>query len=237
MNKRTPLSTGATALLVASGLSATEYPVLKAGNDHASGSSEKPFLTISKVAEMAQSRDVITVQEGVYRERINPPRGGLSDELRILYRAAPDMEVGIKGSKVVTDSTLVEDDTWKLSLPKSYFSDVNPYNECLQGAWYEAKKAHHSGAMYLNGHWLKEAASKELVVISLDSGNGDSGAAELINIQSMILGVGGNHDLTDWCDGSEGAEVITDDFEPTGAGPFAGEQPKQVRMKVWPKTH
>ena len=32
---------------------------------------------------------MITVHQGVYRERINPPRGGKSDEKRIVYRAAP----------------------------------------------------------------------------------------------------------------------------------------------------
>ena len=36
---------------------------------------------------------------GTYRERINPARGGESDEKRIVYRAAPGEKVEIKGSE------------------------------------------------------------------------------------------------------------------------------------------
>ena len=57
--------------------------------------------------------DVITVHEGIYRERINPPRGGESDAKRIVYQAAPGEKVEIKGSEVVKNWVKVQDDVWK----------------------------------------------------------------------------------------------------------------------------
>ena len=50
---------------------------------------------------MAQPGDVITIHQGVYRERIAPPRGGRSDRKRIVYQAARGEKVEIKGSEVV----------------------------------------------------------------------------------------------------------------------------------------
>ena len=40
-----------------------------------------PLKTISAAAELAQPGDTITVHAGVYRERIDPPRGGTSPGL------------------------------------------------------------------------------------------------------------------------------------------------------------
>ncbi|GAB1454463.1 hypothetical protein MASR2M47_45190 [Draconibacterium sp.] len=45
--------------------------------------------------------DVITVHEGVYRERITPPRGGETDSKRITYQAAKGETVEIKGSEII----------------------------------------------------------------------------------------------------------------------------------------
>jgi alpha-N-arabinofuranosidase len=60
-----------------------EYFVLKDGDDKNDGSAAAPFRTIAAAAHVAQPGDVITVRQGVYRERINPPRGGLSDKNKI----------------------------------------------------------------------------------------------------------------------------------------------------------
>ena len=58
---------------------ANELHVSVNGNDANDGSPQKPYRTISAAARVAQPGDVITVHEGVYRERISPPRGGESD--------------------------------------------------------------------------------------------------------------------------------------------------------------
>ncbi len=80
---------------------ATEYHVATAGLDSNPGTRSKPFKTISAAAAIAQPGDVVTVHEGVYRERINPPREGTSDKKRIVYQAAAGEKVVIKGSEVV----------------------------------------------------------------------------------------------------------------------------------------
>src|ERR1035438_4581979 len=53
-----------------------EYHVSPQGNDANDGSGSRMLKTISAAALRAQPGDVITVHGGVYRERINPPRGG-----------------------------------------------------------------------------------------------------------------------------------------------------------------
>ena len=76
--------------------SAREYHVAPTGSDKHPGTKEQPFKTISAAADVAQPGDIITVHEGVYRERVDPPRGGESDAKRITYQAAPGEKVTIE---------------------------------------------------------------------------------------------------------------------------------------------
>ena len=69
------------------GISAKEFHVAKTGNNSNEGSLESPFLTISRAVEFAMPGDTITVHAGIYREWVNPLRGGDSDLKRIVYRA------------------------------------------------------------------------------------------------------------------------------------------------------
>ncbi len=62
-------------LLLGFTIAAKEYHVSKSGNDNNDGSFNSPFLTIQAAANLAQPSDIITIHEGIYRERINPPRG------------------------------------------------------------------------------------------------------------------------------------------------------------------
>jgi len=143
----------------------TEYHVSTAGLDGNPGTKAKPFKTISAAAQIAQPGDVITVHEGVYQERINPPRGGSSDKKRIVYQAAKGEKVVIKGSEVVKGWKKVQNDTWKVTIPNSFFGDFNPYSDLISGDWFWPKdREHHTGAAYLNGHWLSEAAKHEEVL-------------------------------------------------------------------------
>lgn len=71
------------------------------GDDSRPGTPAAPLRTIQRAAALAQPGDVITVHAGVYRESINPPRGGESDSKRIVYQAAPGEQVEVKGSEVV----------------------------------------------------------------------------------------------------------------------------------------
>ena len=113
----------------------TEYHVSINGNDSDSGTKAQPFRTISMAAKLAQPGDVITVGEGTYRERINPPRGGISDLKRITYQAAKGAKVVIKGSEPVKGWAKVQNDTWKVSVDNTMFGDFNPYKDLIDGDW------------------------------------------------------------------------------------------------------
>ncbi|WP_340006685.1 DUF1565 domain-containing protein [Paenibacillus sp. FSL K6-0276] len=140
-------------------MSGIEYHVSLVGNDSWEGTRSAPLRTISAVAEMALPGDVITVHEGTYRERINPPCGGESDDNRIVYQAAVGEKVEIKGSEIITNWEKVQGDVWKVILPNSFFKGFNPYADLIQGDWFTPKgRDHHTGAIYLNGNWLVEAA-------------------------------------------------------------------------------
>lgn len=197
-----------TSLILAGALQAAEYHVSKSGSDTNVGSQARPFLTISKAADIAQPGDVVTVSEGVYRERINPPRGGTSDQRRIVYQAAAGADVTIKGSEVASGWEKVEDNTYKLTLPNSFFGEFNPYDDLISGAWYEARQAYHTGAVYLDGHWLKEAARKSIVVKSQANGAGADVREELMNIEFIQPGGGGKVEATAFTSKSGAIETI-----------------------------
>jgi alpha-L-arabinofuranosidase len=145
--------------LLSGAIQAREYHVSVKGDDTNTGTAKAPFRTISRAAKVAQPGDIITVHEGTYRERVSPPRGGRSDQERIVYQAAPGEKVVIKGSEVIKGWRKIQNDTWKVVIPNSFFGDFNPYSDLIHGDWFNPKgREHHTGAVYLDGHWLTEAA-------------------------------------------------------------------------------
>jgi len=160
-------SVGALLLLVLMdhAADAREFHVSVNGSDSNAGSASKPFKTISAAAQVAQPGDAITVHEGIYRERVTPPRGGESDAKRIVYQAAPGEKVEIRGSEVVKNWEKVQDNVWKVTLPNTFFGNFNPYSDLIHGDWFNARgRQHHTGAVYLNGEWFDEAAKMDDVL-------------------------------------------------------------------------
>lgn len=145
---------------------AVELHVAVTGDDSQAGSVDAPLRTIQCAAERAQPGDTVTVHAGIYRERINPPRGGLSDDRRITYRAAPGEAVEIRGSEVVKGWERVAGDAWTVALPNAFFGAFNPFADPIHGDWFDPRgRTHHTGAVYLNGEWLTEAAAREDVLM------------------------------------------------------------------------
>ena len=152
------------ALLLAP-LEAAEFHVALTGQDANAGTAAAPLRHIQAAANLAQAGDVITVHAGVYRERVSPPRGGTSDQQRIVYQAAAGEAVVITGAEVVKGWEKVQADTWKVALPNTYFGAFNPYADLIHGDWFNGKgRPHHTGAVYLNGEWLTEAAKLDAVL-------------------------------------------------------------------------
>src|SRR5689334_12048058 len=70
-------------------------------SDSNSGAKEHPFLTINKAAQVLQPGERVIIMTGVYRERVDPARGGTGPDKMISYEAAPGANVVVKGSRVV----------------------------------------------------------------------------------------------------------------------------------------
>jgi alpha-N-arabinofuranosidase len=146
-----------------------EFQVATNGSDSNPGTKRAPFRTIQRAADGAQAGDRIIVHEGVYRERIDPPRGGTSESERVTYQAAPGEKVEITGSEIITNWVRVQGNVWKTILPNSFFGAFNPYSDLIHGDWFSAnKRQHHTGAVYLNSSWLTEAASFDDVLKPTD---------------------------------------------------------------------
>ncbi len=126
-------------VVVLNSVSAKEYHVTKAGNDENNGTLQSPLLTIQAAANIAQPGDFIIVHEGVYRERINPPRGGTSDDKRIVYQAAEGENVEIKGSEIIKNWVKFKGSVWKVAIPDSLFGLYNPYKDLIHGDWFVDK--------------------------------------------------------------------------------------------------
>jgi hypothetical protein len=83
--------------------SKTYYVDGKAANadDNGPGSRERPFRTVNKAAQVLQPGERVVIAEGVYREWVNPARGGSGADKMISYEAAPGAKVVIKGSALL----------------------------------------------------------------------------------------------------------------------------------------
>ena len=155
-----PLVAVLAALAFSTALQATTFHVALRGNDANPGTPQAPLRTIQHAATLAQPGDIITVHAGVYRERIDPPRGGTSDSRRITYQAAPGDKVVITGAEPAGGWVKLQDNLWKTTIPNSLFGAFNPFSDLIHGDWFNPLgRNHHTGAVYLRGNWLSEAAS------------------------------------------------------------------------------
>jgi len=142
----------------------TVHHVSPDGDDRAGGNRDRPLRTIQAAADRAQPGEVIEVHAGLYRERVDPPRGGTSPELPIVYRAAPGESVEIRGSEVVNGWRQIEDGLWTVEVDASLFGDFNPFADEIRGDWFvPCGRPHHTGAVYLDGEWLLEAPARDAI--------------------------------------------------------------------------
>lgn len=145
-----------------------EYHVSKSGSDHGQGTHLEPFLTINKAASLAKAGDTVIVHEGIYREWIKPKHKGLSEKRRIVYQAAHDEKVIIKGSEHIQDWHQVEGNIWKAVLPNSMFGSFNPYTEEVFGDWLVTiEETKHLGDVYLNGMSFFEVSNFEQLLVPI----------------------------------------------------------------------
>jgi hypothetical protein len=105
-------------------------------DDNGPGTRERPFRTVNRAAQTLQPGERVVIAEGVYREWVDPARGGAGPDKMISYEAAPGAKVVIKGSAVL-------DKGWKPSgrggpgrggaaAPTAWQIDIAPF---LRGAY------------------------------------------------------------------------------------------------------
>jgi hypothetical protein len=115
-------------------LQLTKTYYVDSGNPRAAdsnpGTKELPFLTINKAAQVLQPGERVVIGTGVYRERIDPPRGGTGPDRMISYEAAPGANVVIKGSRLVKAGWEASTG-FKLDLPAADRAKVKIYERRL----------------------------------------------------------------------------------------------------------
>jgi len=94
------------------------------------GTREAPFLTINKAAQVLQPGERVVIMAGVYRERIDPARGGTGPDKMISYEAAPGAAVVVKGSRLVK-SGWAPSTEFKLELPAPERAKIRIYGRRL----------------------------------------------------------------------------------------------------------
>lgn len=142
-----------------------QYYVSKTGKDTNDGSKAAPFQTIGAAAYVARAGDTVTVHEGEYREWVKPEEGGLSNVRRIVYQAAENERVVIKGSERINNWEQVEGTVWKALIPNVLFDGYNPFDTVVRGDWmiFPEDRLVHLGDVYLNGNSFYEAVDYEHV--------------------------------------------------------------------------
>lgn len=115
------------------------YVSVASGSDAGPGTANAPFRTISQAAALAMPGDAVLVDNGIYRERVAPPRGGVSGK-PIIYKARPGLKVTISGANrwtptwtplrsgspvrwAIPDPALFTDDC--------YWSSANPFKVAM----------------------------------------------------------------------------------------------------------
>ncbi|RLC16567.1 MAG: hypothetical protein DRI24_08105 [Deltaproteobacteria bacterium] len=202
------LATALSLILVAAPAIAKEYHVSITGHDTNPGTEVEPFRTISAAALIAEPGDTVTVHAGVYRERINPPRGGSSDTKRIVYQAAKGEKAVLKGSEIVKGWKKLQNDTWQVRIPNSLFGQFNPFGDLIRGDWFWPKdRDHHTGAVYLDGHWLAEAAEKDEALAPFGNPK-QKGEQTLFDVSWLQLANGGKRIAADSFSAHSGIQTI-----------------------------
>lgn len=97
------------------------------------GTSERPFATLNRAAQVLQPGERVVVAAGVYREWVRPARGGSGPDRMISYESAPGAQVVLKGSREFkplwqpSPAAAGEAAVWQAPLDPALFDGYNPF--------------------------------------------------------------------------------------------------------------
>lgn len=85
------------------------------------------FLTISEAAAVAQPGDTVLVAPGTYRERVDPPRGGVT------YRSETPSTAIVTGAEPLTGWVCIGEGLYQARVHNAVFGGDNPFVDPLAG--------------------------------------------------------------------------------------------------------
>ena len=122
------------------------------------GTKNAPFKTINEAAAIACSGDVVKVLPGIYRENVNPAKGGNIDK-PIHYISVKDKAAVITGADRADNWEHYDGNVWKLVILPEYFKERNPFITLIAGDWYIVASAAHTGDVYIDSKSMYEVNS------------------------------------------------------------------------------
>ena len=156
------------------------HPRASDAND---GTAQHPFRTINGAAQVVQAGERVLVKAGIYREDVQPLRGGDGPSRMVTFEAEAGQTVVVRGSCVLPRAwqrspkapAPTTAPLWTLHLPDSDFAEYNPFahdnNDELDGniydwnAWRNGGKrppyTHKRGLLFQDGRRLRQVTRYE----------------------------------------------------------------------------
>lgn len=128
-------------------------------SDQNPGSRDLPFRSIQAAAELAMPGDTVLVHQGVYRERVAPPRGG-EEGRPITYEAVAGEDVVIRGSErwaPAWEAQSGRPGVYIGHFPPDFFDGFHPFSRTLESA--PGRKTR--GQIFVGGGMLLERDREE----------------------------------------------------------------------------
>lgn len=128
------------------------------------GTKNQPFQTISQAAQVAVAGDEILVAPGLYRESIDPVRGGNNENQRVIYRSIVRHGAIISGAEELRGWRPFQGDTYVIEIDAAIFGEYDPFETVIRGDWYYGKARLHTAELFINLHSMYEAQSLDHVL-------------------------------------------------------------------------
>ena len=95
------------------------------------GTKELPFMSIDRAARVLAPGERVVIMAGVYREHVDPARGGSGPDRMISYEAAPGAAVVVKGSRLV-ETGWQSSAGFKLDAPPAALAKIRIFRRSLE---------------------------------------------------------------------------------------------------------